>query len=128
MTKQEAGQLLAILKAAYPMAYKDMSQQELLGVVNVWQSQFKDIDAKLVLIALHKCIKKCKFVPTIAEVNEVINNLYWDAYSKLELVRLGHKKLSEEEIKELNFICDELNPYKDLENELLEEQNIKALR
>lgn len=113
MTKQEAGQLLAILKAAYPMAYKDMSQQELLGVVNVWQSQFNDINAKIVFIALHKCIKTCKFVPTIAEVHEVIKGLYWDAYSKLQFARLGHKKLNDDEAKELEFICEELDPYKE---------------
>lgn len=113
MNKQEAGKILAILKAAYPMAYKDMGNQELLGVVNVWQNQFSDVNAKIVYIALNKCIKKCKFVPTIAEVHEVVEGLYWDAYSKLEFARLGHKILSEVETKELNFICEELNPYKE---------------
>ena len=113
MNKQEAGKILAILKAAYPMAYKDIGNQELLGVVNVWQNQFSDVNAKIVYIALNKCIKTCKFVPTIAEVHEVIKALYWDAYSKLEFARLGHKDLSDIEVEELKFICEELDPYKE---------------
>ena len=42
MTKKEALQILAILKAAYPSSYNGMTKEEATGTVAVWCMQFAD--------------------------------------------------------------------------------------
>lgn len=83
MTKKEAVQLLAILKAAYPNFYKDMSAEEAQGTVSVWSMQFEELPAEIVLIALNKHIATNKFPPSIAEIKEKLTAIHWEAYDKL---------------------------------------------
>ena len=40
MTREETIKVLAILKAAYPNAYKGMTREEAQGTVSVWAMQF----------------------------------------------------------------------------------------
>jgi len=83
MTKKEAAQILAILKAAYPNFYKDMTSEEAQGTVSVWSMQFADISADIVLMAVNKLISTNKFPPTIAEVKEKLTSIHWEVYEKL---------------------------------------------
>lgn len=80
MTKKEAVQLLAILKAAYPNSYRGMSKEEATGTVNIWSMQFANMPADIVLMALNKLIASSKFPPSIAEVKDKIGALHWEAY------------------------------------------------
>lgn len=84
MTQEEALKLLAIMKAAYPNSYRDLSKQDAIGVANVWALQFADMPADIVHIALQKAISACKFPPSICEVKEKIRSLYWEARDALE--------------------------------------------
>ena len=63
MTKKEATQILAILSAAYPSSYRNMTEQEAQGTVMVWCTQFGDISAEVVMMAVNKCISSSKFPP-----------------------------------------------------------------
>lgn len=83
MTKGEALEMMAILKAAYPNSYNGMTKQEAVGVVTVWALQFADIPADIVYMALQKAISASKFPPSINEVKERIQSLYWEAYDAL---------------------------------------------
>lgn len=80
MTKKEAVQILAILKAAYPNSYRGMSKEEATGTINIWSMQFSDMPADIVLMALNKLIASSKFPPSIAEVKNKIGELHWEAY------------------------------------------------
>ena len=83
MTKIEALQVLAILKAAYPASYNGMSEEEAAGTATVWAMQFNDMSAEVVLMALQKCISTNKFPPTIAEVKNKVASVHWEAYEAL---------------------------------------------
>ena len=83
MTKKETAQILAILKAAYPNFYKDMTTEEAQGTISVWALQFADLPADIVLMALNKAISTSKFPPTIAEIKDKMKALYWEAYGKI---------------------------------------------
>ena len=50
MTKKEAATILAILKAAYPNSYKNMTHEEAMGTISVWAIQFAGMPADIVLI------------------------------------------------------------------------------
>ena len=83
MTKKETVQILAILKAAYPNFYKDMSAEEAQGTISVWALQFADLPADIVLMAVNKAIATSKYPPSIAEVKEKLKSVYWEAYDKI---------------------------------------------
>lgn len=83
MTKEEATKILAVLTAAYPHAYKNISVDEADGIVTVWAIQFATIPADIVFMAVNKCISSCKFPPSISEVKDKISALHWEAYSAI---------------------------------------------
>lgn len=83
MTKKEAMQVLAILKAAYPNSYKGMTKEEASGTVAVWSVQFSDVPVDIVSMAVQKLISTCKFPPAISEVKEKIEAIHWEAYELL---------------------------------------------
>lgn len=80
MTKQDAAQVLAILKAAYPASYQGMTTQEATGTITVWQMQFADMPVDIVLLAVHKLISSNKFPPTVAEVKQKLQSIHWETY------------------------------------------------
>ena len=84
MTREEAIKILAILKAAYPNSYRNMSKDEANGTVMVWQTQFANIPAELVMIAVNKLISTSTFPPAISEVKEKIRGMYWEVWEILE--------------------------------------------
>ena len=83
MTREETIKILAILKAAYPNSYKNMTKDEASGTVAVWAMQFATIPADVVLIAINKLISTSAFPPAICEVKKKIGGLYWEAWEAL---------------------------------------------
>lgn len=86
MTKKEALQILAILKAAYPSSYNGMTKEEATGTVAIWAMQFDGVPVDIVLMAIHKLIATNKFPPSISEVKSKIGSLHWEAYEMLHSV------------------------------------------
>lgn len=83
MTKKEALQILAILKAAYPSSYHNMTKEEAQGTVAVWCMQFAEMPVDIVLMAVHKLIATNKFPPSVAEVKDKISTIHWEAHNAL---------------------------------------------
>ena len=96
MTKKEAAQILAILKAAYPNSYKNMSIEEANGTATVWSIHFSNIPVQVVYIAVNKWISKNPFPPAINEVRREIEFLY---YEVLEILKTdeGYNTLTAEQ-------------------------------
>ena len=84
MTRDEAIKILAILKAAYPNSYRNMSKDEANGTVMVWSMQFANIPAEVVMIAINKWINTSPIPPAICEVMEKIRGMYWEVWGALE--------------------------------------------
>lgn len=123
MTREETIRVLAILKAAYPNAYRGMSRDEAIGMISVWQTQFSAYPADTVLLAVNKLISSSVFPPTIAEVKAKMRALYWEI---LALVREdidnrvvpGYPAMSGSLLKKYNDILASLEPMRALsENE-----------
>lgn len=110
MTKKEALQILAILKAAYPSSYNGMTKEEASGTVAVWCMQFADIPADVVMMAIHKLISTNKFPPSIAEVKDKIEKIHWEAYEMLTFSQ--GELLSEETRQKYKQIYEVTKPYK----------------
>lgn len=111
MTKKEAVQILAILKAAYPSSYQGMTKEEAAGTVGVWCMQFADMPVDIVLMAIQKLISTNKFPPTVAEVKAKLTTVHWEAYEALSSMdALG--VLSEEKKQQLRRIYETTRDYK----------------
>lgn len=104
MTKKEALQILAILKAAYPSSYNG-SKAEASGTVAVWCMQFGDLPGDIVLMAIHKLISTNKFPPTVAEVKEKIHSLHWEAYTAISDA-IRYSTITEEEKRQYRRIYE----------------------
>lgn len=110
MNKQEAIQLLALIKVAYPTAYKDMDQASKLATVNMWAGSFPDVPYPIMEQAFNHFRMKSKFPPTVAEMVEELRGIY---YKSTELA-MTHKALgNEEEVERFRAIMACTLPYKD---------------
>lgn len=83
MTREEAVKILAIIRAAYPNAYKDMARDEASGVISVWAMQFAHVPLDIMLMIINKVISTSKFPPTVSEVREKLRDMQWEAESLL---------------------------------------------
>lgn len=91
MTREEAIKMLSILKAAYPNSYKGLTKDEANGTINIWATQFINMPFEVVSIAVNKLISTNTFPPSINEVKQKIQSLYWEAWQMLE----EHKQATE---------------------------------
>ena len=111
MTKKEAIQILAILKAAYPSSYNNMTKEEASGTVGVWCMQFEDMPGDIVLMAVHKLISTSKFPPTVAEVKEKMKSIHWEAYDMMSGYGMD-LKLTDSQRDQYKRIYDLTDQYK----------------
>lgn len=110
MTKTEMTQILAILKAAYPNSYKNMTTDDVRATVNVWAAQFANIPATVVMIAVNKLISTNVFPPTITEVKEKMRSLYWEAWEMLDLHKKGLSVLDKSTLAVMEQIINTVEP------------------
>lgn len=72
MTLQETTMILNLLKTNYPNAFKDKSEEDIVLMRNLWQSQFKSTDARDVNIAVQMHIHTSQYMPKISEIVELL--------------------------------------------------------
>ena len=72
MTKTEVGTVLSIMKAAYPATYRNMTNEEAINIIELWNVVFLKDEFEKVNEAVIKLITELKFPPTIAEIKEEI--------------------------------------------------------
>lgn len=76
MTRTETIGIMAILKAAYPAFYVRMPQEELNGVISVWQDAFAEVPWELAAVSVKALIKTHGgYPPDIASVHAEIKNI-----------------------------------------------------
>lgn len=110
MTKEETAKVLAILKAAYPNTFKNLSAEDARATLNVWATQFINIPVGVVMIAVNKLISTNIFPPTITEVKERIRSLYYEAWQDLYRNKQGLQPLDERQIEQLKEIIKITEP------------------
>lgn len=82
MTRDETIKVLALLKAAYPNAYKGMTKEEAMGTISIWTMQFESVPVDIMLMAINRLISTKPFPPAISEVKLELHSLHWDAFSE----------------------------------------------
>lgn len=112
MDFKESAQVLAVLTAAYPNAYKNLTENEATAVTLVWATQFADIAYDIVFLALQKAISTCKYPPTVCEVKEKLSGLHWEAYEKLRQNNELGDKLSKETKAKYKYIYESTEEFR----------------
>lgn len=79
MNKQEAIKLLAMIKVAYPTAYRDMDEASKMATVNMWATSFPDVPYQIMEQAFNHYRMTAKFPPTVAEMVEELKQVYYAA-------------------------------------------------
>lgn len=79
MTREESAKLLALIKVAYPTAYRDMDSDMANATVNMWQVSFPAVPYAVMQLAFDRFRRVNKFPPTVAEMTEELQRLYWAA-------------------------------------------------
>ena len=79
MNREESIKLLALIKVAYPTAYKDMDNASKQATVNMWQTTFQETPYPIMEMAFNRFRMASKFPPTVAEMCEELKHLYWQA-------------------------------------------------
>ena len=122
MTREETIKILAILKAAYPNSYKNMTKEEASGTVTVWAMQFANMPAEIVMIAVNKLISTSPFPPAICEVKDKIRSLYWETWEILNQHKMYNNLTPEQEkmYQQLFEIAGELRSNQSTEPSLVE--------
>lgn len=113
MNKQEATQLLALIKVAYPTAYRDMDQASKQATVNMWAGSFPDVPYPIMEQAFNHFRMVSKFPPTVAEMVEELRQIHFHA-TECALVQktLGN----DEEVDKYRAIMAATYRYKDNSN------------
>ena len=102
MTAQDVNKLLALLKANYSYAFKTMTKQEKVMLVQSWSIVLRDVDVDLALMATMKLISTSKWMPTVAEIREKVQSIYYEAYGELLAINSMRQLYGDDEITGMN--------------------------
>ncbi len=79
MTTQDVNQILAIMKANYNYAFKNMSQEEKYMLLCTWTVTLQDLPADIVMLAVMQLVSQSKWLPTVAEIREKCREIHYAA-------------------------------------------------
>ena len=88
MTREESIKLLALIKVAYPTAYKDMDDATKRATVAMWHSTFQNVQYPIMELAFENFRRFSKFPPTVSEMFDEIKGLYHQSFQDLTMARL----------------------------------------
>lgn len=83
MEQSQLAKIVAVLKVAYPYHFKDMSKDDVLGMIAIYKQQFKEFHIISLTNAINVLIKVCKYMPSIAEIYEECENQQRKFYQKI---------------------------------------------
>ena len=88
MDRNEAIKFLAIVKVAYPTAYRDMDNANKQATVNMWHISFPKTPFTVMSMAFDNFRRKSVFPPTVAEINEELKNVHYKALEDMQMARM----------------------------------------
>lgn len=113
MNKQETVKLLALIKIAYPTAYRDLDDVSKTATVNMWQVSFPDVPYALMESAFNHFRMRSKFPPTVAEMVEELRQMHYQA---TELALICKSVGEEEKVKQHQAIMRATWRFKDMDS------------
>ena len=113
MNKQEAVKLLALIKVAYPTAYRDMDEASKRATVNMWASSFPEVPYGIMEQAFNHFRMVSKFPPTVAEMVDELKQIHYQA---TEYALVCSSMGNDADAKQYRAIMDATAMYKDMDH------------
>lgn len=92
MTVEETIKLLALVKLAYPEAYKGVDAETLNATISMWHKHFNGAPYAIMETALDRFVKRSKFAPKVADIYEELRRLNGEAFSNLFVTQDGRRR------------------------------------
>ena len=109
MNREESIKLLALIKVAYPTAYRDMDNASKQATVNMWHSTFPRVPYQIMELAFNRFRMVSKFPPTVADMVEALKGVHYQAMEEAgSAIAFG----SAEDLKVCKAIMRHTEPYK----------------
>ena len=109
MNREESIKLLALIKVAYPTAYKDMDNASKQATVNMWHTTFPNVPYQIMEMAFNRFRMASKFPPTVAEMCEELKHLHWQAIEEaMQAAAFGRGK----DLHKYEWIMEQTAVYK----------------
>lgn len=120
MTQQETIKLLALIKLAYPNSYKDIDKDTQIATVNMWYKIFESVPYPIMELSIEHFVKTSKFPPTIADINDVLRSMYYEALGNV--LSLGSGELRDYN----NYIMQYTEPFDKRNDQIISYNKIKG--
>lgn len=109
MNREESIKLLALIKVAYPTAYKDMDNASKQATVNMWQTTFPHVPYPIMEMAFNRFRLVSKFPPTVADMVESLKDVYYQAMEgAMDAKTFGN----DEDLKAYSWVMEQTEVYK----------------
>ena len=88
------GSLMIKLKIAYPYYFKDLTEEETLGLYATYEEELSQYNEETIIIAIKNIIRNNKYMPSLSEIieqcdkyrthqtNEIVELMWKDGYFK----------------------------------------------
>lgn len=106
MNKEESTKFLALIKIAYPKAYRNMDNDSIKATVVMWQNTFADVPYAIMEMALDHYRKTSEFEPTVASMFKELKGLY---YAALEDVMTSE---NEQKVKLGKYVLEQTSRFR----------------
>ena len=88
MEQSELSSIIAKLKIAYPNYFKNLSQLEIVGMVELYKENLREYDLTIVNNAIREIIKTYRYMPAISDIVDECqkqrSDLYYDVIYKMK--------------------------------------------
>jgi len=111
MTRADIAKIIAVLKNEYPEAMKDFSETNFKTKVDVWHSEFKNVENEVFQQAIRRIIRQNKYFPRISDIFRELteNPNEMDPHLAFADVKTAVKKFgSYDEINALKWLHPEI--------------------
>lgn len=114
--ESELSKLILKFKIAYPQFFRDMTKEDVLGLIAMYKEQLNGYSYNLVSKAIDKIISKNKYMPSIAEIIDecesvnvnyllnIVKVMYDDGYFHRGIERLSDEQASRNYDKTINWL------------------------
>ncbi len=109
MNKTEAIKFLALIKVAYPTAYKDMDNDSKMATVNMWHRCFIDVPFKIMEMVFERFIRVSKFPPTVSDIFDGLKALYWNTLGD---ENIAYQRKDADLMKRTEWVLTYTSPYR----------------
>jgi hypothetical protein len=109
MNREEAIKFLALVKVAYPTAYKDMDNESKMATVNMWHRCFADVPFKIIEMVFERYIRVNKFPPTVSDIFDSLKSLYWNTLGDNNI---AYQEKDSELLRRTEWVLTYTSPYR----------------